>query len=126
MQIEVTLIGAIAWLFAITETFGTSFTVPAAKCDLDLNSTDKGLLTAVTFLGIFASYFWGNFSMKIFCCRNYGFIEFMGIYKRCKRQKNGTFVGHWIIIHYLDDVCVYFKFLDIPPFSISGRILVSF
>jgi VNT family MFS transporter (synaptic vesicle glycoprotein 2) len=40
-----------------------SFILPAAECDLNLTSQDKGYLNSITFLGMMlGGYFWGTFS----------------------------------------------------------------
>lgn len=42
------------------ETLGISFILPIAECDLNLTTADKGLLSAIAFLGIIASsHLWG-------------------------------------------------------------------
>lgn len=44
----------------ILENITLSIVVPYAKCELNISSTQQGLLTAVPFVGIFATiYFWG-------------------------------------------------------------------
>lgn len=35
----------------LLETLGISFVIPVAQCDLKLNSLDKGMLSAIGFLG---------------------------------------------------------------------------
>jgi hypothetical protein len=37
----------------LAETMGISFVIPAAVCDLNLSTSDKGLLSGMTFLGWF-------------------------------------------------------------------------
>ncbi|XP_055680185.1 synaptic vesicle glycoprotein 2A-like [Lutzomyia longipalpis] len=47
-------------LTVINETMGIGMLLPAAQCDLELTSADKGLLSAISFLGIMVtSHFWG-------------------------------------------------------------------
>lgn len=44
----------------IIETMGMMFVIPAAKCDLDMNLFQKGLLSSITVLGVFTtSHLWG-------------------------------------------------------------------
>jgi MFS family permease len=50
-------------MYAINETLGVSFLIPAVKCDFNLNSTEKGILSAITFVGMMtSSHFWGYIS----------------------------------------------------------------
>lgn len=35
----------------LNETMGVSFIVPAAQCDLQMSTSDKGLLSSMTFFG---------------------------------------------------------------------------
>lgn len=39
-------------MFTLSETLGISYVVPTAKCDLDLSTFRKGILTSVSYLGI--------------------------------------------------------------------------
>ncbi|KAL7045032.1 hypothetical protein ACKWTF_002134 [Chironomus riparius] len=39
----------------LAETMGISFVIPAAVCDLNLTTSDKGLLSGMTFLGVMSS-----------------------------------------------------------------------
>lgn len=44
----------------LLETLGVSFILPIAECDLNLTTKDKGLLSAVAFVGIISSsHLWG-------------------------------------------------------------------
>lgn len=44
----------------ITETMGMMFIIPAAQCDLQLSLTEKGVLSAISFLGVVSSsHLWG-------------------------------------------------------------------
>ena len=44
----------------LLETLGISFILPIAECDLKLTTKNKGLLSAVSFIGIIASsHLWG-------------------------------------------------------------------
>lgn len=44
----------------LLETLGISFILPIAECDLNLTTKDKGLLSAIAFVGIIASsHLWG-------------------------------------------------------------------
>ncbi|CAC5403906.1 SV2 [Mytilus coruscus] len=43
------------------EVLSVSFLLPAASCDLDIGSTDKGWLNAIVFIGmLLGGYFWGS------------------------------------------------------------------
>lgn len=48
-------------MFAVNTTvYAIGYVLPAAECDLNLNTFDKGLLTAIGFVGIiFSLYIWG-------------------------------------------------------------------
>ena len=35
----------------LNETMGVSFIIPAAQCDLNMSTSDKGLLSSMTFFG---------------------------------------------------------------------------
>ncbi|XP_055588279.1 synaptic vesicle glycoprotein 2B [Uranotaenia lowii] len=57
---QVFLVSALVMLAVINETMGISIIIPAARCDLNLSATDKGMLTGVSFAGIIlTSHFWG-------------------------------------------------------------------
>lgn len=44
----------------LLETLGISFILPIAECDLQLTTKDKGLLSAIAFVGIItSSHLWG-------------------------------------------------------------------
>lgn len=44
----------------LLETLGISFILPIAECDLNLSTKDKGMLSAIAFVGIIASsHLWG-------------------------------------------------------------------
>ncbi|XP_066995287.2 synaptic vesicle glycoprotein 2B [Anabrus simplex] len=44
----------------ISETISTSYLLPAAQCDFDMSSSEKGLLSAVVYIGmICSSHMWG-------------------------------------------------------------------
>lgn len=44
----------------LLETLGISFILPVAECDLNLTTKDKGLLSAIAFVGIItSSHLWG-------------------------------------------------------------------
>lgn len=44
----------------LLETLGISFILPIAECDLKLTTKDKGMLSAIAFMGIIASsHLWG-------------------------------------------------------------------
>lgn len=44
----------------ILETLGISFVIPVSECDMQLSTRDKGLLSAIGFLGIISSsHLWG-------------------------------------------------------------------
>lgn len=59
VQVQLIVIGALVLLTALNETLGTSFLLPSA-CDFALSTSDKGLLSGMTFLGVtVSSYFWG-------------------------------------------------------------------
>lgn len=47
----------------IMETCGISFVLPVSQCDLNLSSSEKGVLSAVAFIGIIcSSHLWGYLS----------------------------------------------------------------
>lgn len=35
----------------LNETMGVSFIIPASQCDLEMSTSDKGLLSSMTFFG---------------------------------------------------------------------------
>lgn len=44
----------------LLETLGISFVIPVAQCDLELTNRDKGVLSAIAFVGIIiSSHLWG-------------------------------------------------------------------
>lgn len=44
----------------ITEGYGMSFVLPAAKCEFQMSTAEQGFINSVGFLGvILASHFWG-------------------------------------------------------------------
>lgn len=44
----------------VLETVGINFVLPVAQCDLDLSTRDKGVLSAIGFVGmIVSSHLWG-------------------------------------------------------------------
>lgn len=48
---------------SITETISVNFIMIAAECDLELSSTDKGLLSSAAYVGtMLTSFFWGYLS----------------------------------------------------------------
>ncbi|XP_059609947.1 synaptic vesicle glycoprotein 2B [Phlebotomus argentipes] len=56
----VIIAGGLCLLTVINESMGIGMLMPVAQCDLELTSTDKGLLSAISFLGILtSSHFWG-------------------------------------------------------------------
>ncbi|XP_055699219.1 synaptic vesicle glycoprotein 2B-like isoform X2 [Phlebotomus papatasi] len=60
IQLLVVLAAGLCLLTVINETMGIGMLMPVAQCDLQLTSSDKGLLSAISFLGIMASsHFWG-------------------------------------------------------------------
>lgn len=60
MQWKVFITSALCWMGCIAETLGMSYVIPAAECDLRLNTFKKGLLTSIPFLGIaLTSHLWG-------------------------------------------------------------------
>lgn len=49
-----------ALMCVIVETMEMMFIIPAAQCDLELSLAEKGLLSSISFLGVFtSSHFWG-------------------------------------------------------------------
>ena len=67
-----------------TETLCVSFLLPAAECDLNMTSSDKGLLTSMTFLGmLIGGYFW------YFVCFFFPVISYRTI--KFKKLKIGWF-----------------------------------
>lgn len=66
VQVQLIVIGALTLLTALNETLGTSFLLPASVCDLDMSTSDKGILTSMTFLGVtISSYFWLAFGSQL-------------------------------------------------------------
>lgn len=60
IQIQLILVGALSLLAALNDTLGTSFILPASQCDFQLTTSDKGIISSSTFLGVTIScYFWG-------------------------------------------------------------------
>ncbi|XP_058055454.1 synaptic vesicle glycoprotein 2B [Anopheles bellator] len=58
--LQVFVASSIVMMAVLNETMGISIVIPAAQCDLNLSSTDKGILTGVSFGGIIvSSHFWG-------------------------------------------------------------------
>ena len=51
MQILVLFAAFLILANTLAETMGISFVIPAAVCDLNLTTSDKGLLSGMTFLG---------------------------------------------------------------------------
>lgn len=51
VQIQLLFMIALILLTVLNETMGISFLIPAAQCDLDLSTRDKGLVSSMTFLG---------------------------------------------------------------------------
>ncbi|XP_058840085.1 synaptic vesicle glycoprotein 2B-like [Topomyia yanbarensis] len=63
VQLETTLLCCLIVMATICETMGISVILPAAKCDLGLETGNQGILSGSTFLGIVAaSYFSGYLS----------------------------------------------------------------
>lgn len=59
-QIEISIAITLVLFTVINETMGISFIIPAAHCDLQLSSSDKGILSGATFAGIMiSSMMWG-------------------------------------------------------------------
>ncbi|XP_055551755.1 synaptic vesicle glycoprotein 2B-like [Wyeomyia smithii] len=62
-QLELTLLCCVIVMATICETMGLSVILPAAKCDIELDAANQGILSGSTFLGIVASsYFSGYLS----------------------------------------------------------------
>lgn len=53
VQVQTLFMAALILITVICETMGVSYYMPAAHCDLNLSTTDKGLLSGMTFLGEF-------------------------------------------------------------------------
>jgi len=51
VQIQLTFLGSLLLMTVLNETMGMAFIIPAATCDLNLRTSDKGLLTGMPFLG---------------------------------------------------------------------------
>jgi MFS transporter, VNT family, synaptic vesicle glycoprotein 2 len=68
---------ALILLTVLNETMGISFLIPAAQCDFDLSTRDKGLMSSMTFLGEkrFFIHFSGDFEI-LFCDDNDVYHEF--------------------------------------------------
>lgn len=63
VQIEIAFVINLVLFTVLNETMGISFIVPAAECDLNLDSKDKGILNSMVFVGIMiSSFFWGFLS----------------------------------------------------------------
>lgn len=59
-NIAVLLSAGLCLMVVIIETMGMMFVVPAAQCDLHLSLGEKGLLSAISFLGVVSSsHLWG-------------------------------------------------------------------
>jgi hypothetical protein len=54
VQVEQLMAVGLILIAVLNETMGVSFLLPAAQCDLNLSTRDKGLLSSMTFLGIFS------------------------------------------------------------------------
>lgn len=57
-----TLILLVGVVFAciVFETVGVNFIIPISQCDLDMTTTDKGILSSIGFAGIIlSSHLWG-------------------------------------------------------------------
>lgn len=50
-QIKLCFFGAFLILYVLNETMGSGFLMPASQCDLNLSIHDKGVLTAIVFIG---------------------------------------------------------------------------
>lgn len=60
VQIMVLLVCGLILMAVINETMGMAIIVPAAQCDLELSSSRKGVISAVSFIGILiSSPVWG-------------------------------------------------------------------
>lgn len=53
VQIVVLLVCGLILMAVITETMGIAIIIPAAQCDLALSSSRKGVISAVSFIGMF-------------------------------------------------------------------------
>lgn len=53
MQLQTLLLCGLFLFAVIYETMGVGFVIPVAQCDLNLSSTDKGILSTISFLGEF-------------------------------------------------------------------------
>lgn len=59
-NIAVLLSAGLCLMCVIIETMGMMFVIPAAQCDLNLDLAQKGLLSAISFLGVVvSSHLWG-------------------------------------------------------------------
>lgn len=59
-QIEILIVVSCVLITSLNENIGISFLIPAAQCDLNLSTADKGLLSGMVSLGIMvSSLFWG-------------------------------------------------------------------
>lgn len=50
-QLEILFVVVLVLMTSINENIGTSFILPAAQCDLDLSTQDKGLLSGMISVG---------------------------------------------------------------------------
>lgn len=58
--LHIFIASSMVMMAVLNETMGISIIIPASQCDLSLSSTDKGILTGVSFAGIIvSSHFWG-------------------------------------------------------------------
>jgi hypothetical protein len=57
VQVEQLIVVGLILIAVLNETMGVSFLLPAAQCDLNLSTKDKGLLSSMTFLGTSTSRF---------------------------------------------------------------------
>lgn len=56
----ITVATGLSLMGAVLENVSVSLILPYAKCDLQLTTSEQGLLTSVSFLGIvISSHFWG-------------------------------------------------------------------
>jgi MFS transporter, VNT family, synaptic vesicle glycoprotein 2 len=63
VQIEIAFVVNLVLFTVLNETMGISFILPAAECDLNLDSKSKGILSSMTFIGIMiSSLFWGYYA----------------------------------------------------------------
>lgn len=51
MQVIQLAVVGLLLMAVINETMGVAYIIPAAQCDLNLSTTDKGILSSMTFLG---------------------------------------------------------------------------